>query len=154
MVEVSCRGIGGPVIVTTGKSQGCHQAFATTTRTTISKRHCKGVGTIATGQITRDVRDTPESFGRFEQLATQHCTIRAVLATRAAIHQELGQEFPKDLLKDEDKADLLLHQEKYDQAAPYFANKTDLTSRVKYALCLSYSDPEKALQIWNDLEID
>lgn len=96
------------------------------------------------------------SMNRLEVLSNLPPSIaqsRAVLATRAAIHQDLGQEFPKDLLNDEDKADLLLLQEKYDQAAPYFANKTDVMSRVKYALCLSYSDPDKALQIWNDLDI-
>ena len=91
-----------------------------------------------------------------QNLPTRIADSRAVLATRAALHQELGQEqLPADLLNEQDAADLLLLQEKYDQAAPYFATKTDEKSRAKYALCLSYTDtdPQKAMQLWNDLGI-
>jgi signal recognition particle subunit SRP72 len=49
---------------------------------------------------------------------------------------------------------LLLLQNKYMEAAPYFATQTDVTSRVKYALCLSYTDPLEAIQVWQRLDKD
>ena len=95
-----------------------------------------------------------------ESLPTRIVQSRAVVATRAALYQKLGQSFPEGLLLEQDAADLLLLQEKYQEAAPYFAKQNDgrtgedVTNRVKYVLCLSHTDPLQAIQVWKDLGID
>jgi len=71
----------------------------------------------------------------------------AVLATRAMLYQKLGKTLPKELVDDNQRGEILFSQGNYKEALPYFESQSDSTSRAKYILCLTHTDPDKAQEL-------
>ena len=82
----------------------------------------------------------------------------SVLATKAALMEQLGQDTTSllDQLSDRARADFFMTQGEYDKAVDLYAqeNKTgDEDDQMRYIRALSFVDPAQAQQEWDDLGV-
>lgn len=92
-------------------------------------------------------------LAEFDGSALKSEDLPASIIDWPAVNVAIGGSDALSKLAATDRADVLLAEGKYEEAAGVLKGEMDIDSRSKYVYALTYTNPEKALELWKDLEI-